>query len=146
MTLGRWRFVRKRSCEKYTRVKQVSHSVYRITRPRWSSPPLMAHLPTGHEHARPLNSSLCLCVLVTLPTSATLMVEGVEWGPFIRYSGAVYPYVPMTAVVKWVLPSSGALASRARPKSDNLAVKSCQVDSTVDRVSILWFFFFFFFF
>lgn len=49
--------------------------------------------------------------------------------PFIRYSGAVYPYVPITAVVKWVLPSSGALASRARPKSESLALKSCQVVS-----------------
>lgn len=43
--------------------------------------------------------------------------------PVITYSGAAYPYVPMTRVDTWVWSPIGP--SFASPKSDSFALKSC---------------------
>ena len=48
--------------------------------------------------------------------------------PVTRYPGSMYPLVPMTSVVTCVLLPRGP--SRAKPKSESLALKSCTADGT----------------
>ena len=54
------------------------------------------------------------------------LAKGQEVGkqePVLKYSGAAYPYVPITRVDTWVLSLVGP--SLARPKPETLVLKSC---------------------